>query len=77
MATQRFTVILTWDEQEKLWVTHVPALNWISTYGKTQEEALAMTQEAILGYLEEAEKEGVATPYFDTEARLTQVEVVR
>ncbi len=51
MATQKFTVILTWDEEEQLWVTYVPGLNWISTYGHTQEEALAMTQEAILGYL--------------------------
>lgn len=77
MATQRFTVVMTWDEQEQLWVTHVPALNWISTYGETQEEALEMTQEAILGYLEAAEQEGVRVPHSDTQARLTQVEVVR
>ncbi|MBI4312038.1 MAG: type II toxin-antitoxin system HicB family antitoxin [Chloroflexi bacterium] len=77
MATQKFTVILTWDEQEQLWVTHVPALNWISTYGHTQEEALAMTEEAILGYLEAAEKDGVAVPATSTEARLLEVEVAR
>ncbi|MBI4339595.1 MAG: type II toxin-antitoxin system HicB family antitoxin [Chloroflexi bacterium] len=77
MATQKFTIILTWDEQEQLWVTHVPALNWLSTYGETQEEALEMTQEAILGYLEAAEKDGVEIPPGDTMARLMEVEVLR
>ncbi len=62
MATQKFTIVLTWDEQEQLWVTYVPGLNWASTYGHTQEEALAMTQEMILGYLEAAEMEGIEVP---------------
>jgi len=40
----------------------MPALNGISTYGHTQEEALAMTQEMILGHLEAAEMEGIEVP---------------
>lgn len=57
--TQHFQVLLEWDPEEGLWVTYVPALNGISTFGETKAEALANTREAILGYLEAAEKEGL------------------
>jgi predicted RNase H-like HicB family nuclease len=53
MTTGRtFKALLAWDTEEKLWVTHVPALGDLSTYGKTRQEALEMTREAIAGFLE-------------------------
>jgi predicted RNase H-like HicB family nuclease len=54
--------LLEWDADAGAWVACVPALNHLSTFGETQEEALAYAREAILGYLEAAEKEGIALP---------------
>jgi predicted RNase H-like HicB family nuclease len=59
---RRYQVLLEWDPDASVWVTYVPALDLLSTYGDTREEALANTREAILGYLEAAKKEGIAIP---------------
>ncbi len=56
---QHFQVLLEWDSEDGVWVTHVPALNGISTFGETREEALANTREAIEGYLEAAALEEI------------------
>jgi predicted RNase H-like HicB family nuclease len=45
-------VQLEWDEETEAWVTRVPELNNISTFGKTQEEALRRTRELVLGYID-------------------------
>ncbi|HEX9735875.1 MAG TPA: type II toxin-antitoxin system HicB family antitoxin [Thermoanaerobaculia bacterium] len=60
--TQHFQVLLEWDPEDSVWVSHVPALNALSTFGDTREEALANTREAIQGYVEAAAKEGIALP---------------
>lgn len=57
-----FQVLIERDEAAGVWVTHVPALNHLSTYGETREAALENTQEAIIGYLEAAQKEGIRAP---------------
>jgi predicted RNase H-like HicB family nuclease len=44
----------------------------ISTCGETREEALAMTEEAIVGYYEAAKKEGLASP---PQVELVELEV--
>jgi predicted RNase H-like HicB family nuclease len=62
MTKQHFQVLLEWDSEAAALVTYVPALNGLSTFGDSREEALANTQEAILGYLEAAEKEGILLP---------------
>lgn len=72
MATQNFHVLLEWDPEADAWVTYVPTLNGLSTFGETKEEALANTREAILGYLEAAEKEGIPLP---DSAELVELEV--
>jgi len=59
MATQHYQVWLEWDSESDAWVTYVPALNGLSTFGETKDEALANTREAIQGYLEAADKEGI------------------
>ena len=58
---KHFQVVLEWDSEDEVWVTHVPSLNGISTFGETREEALANTREAIEGYFEAAAKEGIDT----------------
>lgn len=72
MTNQHFQVLLEWDSEAGAWVTYVPALNGLSTFGDSREEALANTQEAILGYLEAAEKEGIPLP---KPAEIVDVEV--
>lgn len=57
--TRHFRIILEWDEEEKVFITYVPILNNLSTFGDTKEEALANTREAIVGYIEAAQKEGI------------------
>jgi predicted RNase H-like HicB family nuclease len=62
MTMQHYHVLLEWDSEASAWVTFVPTLNGLSTFGETKEEALANTREAILGYLEAAELEGIPLP---------------
>jgi len=57
---RHFRVIVEWDDEEKVFITHVPALNNLSTFGETKDEALMNTREAILGYIEAAQKEGIS-----------------
>ena len=75
MVNARYNVLLSWDIGDKVWVAYVPTLNWLSTYGKTRQEALKQAREAILGYLEAAEKEGIEVPSNDSEAELASVDV--
>lgn len=72
---RRFQVLLEYDPAEHVWVTYVPALANLSTFGETREEALAQTREAILGYFEAAEKEGIPVPEDTLPAELVELEV--
>ena len=75
MLTRRYKVLLEWDPQDQVWISYVPDLNYLSTYGETREEAIANTREAILGYLEAAEKEGLPIPDSSHDAELIDVQV--
>jgi antitoxin HicB len=72
---RRFKVVLEWDPDESLWVTYVPALNHLSTYGETKESALVETREAILGYIEAAHAEKLAIHDSDAWVVVAYVEV--
>ncbi len=74
-SISRYSVLLVWDAKDKVWVSHVPSLGGISTFGETKEAALKQTQEAIEGYLEAAVKEGFEIPKSDAKAELAAVEV--
>ena len=73
--TTRYNVLLEWDASEHVWVSCVPSLNWLSTYGATREEALEQTREAVTGYLEAMEKQGLHVPTSDSQAELASIEV--
>jgi predicted RNase H-like HicB family nuclease len=75
MVTRRFKVLLERDPEAAAWVTYVPALDHLSTFGETRDEALENTREAILGYLEAAAKEGLDVPEGDSEAELVDLEI--
>ena len=47
-----YKVILEWDPDRRVWVTFVPELGGISTFGETEQEALDMTKDMIRGYVE-------------------------
>jgi len=57
-----YKVVLEFDPEEESWVTFVPSLDDISTWGRSREEALENTSEAIAGYLEALKKEGLPLP---------------
>ncbi|MBE3563922.1 MAG: type II toxin-antitoxin system HicB family antitoxin [Hydrogenibacillus schlegelii] len=75
MNLLRFKVLVEWDPEGQVWVTYVPDLNWLSTYGDTREEAMERTREAILGYLGAAEKEGLPLPAPQHGPELVEIEV--
>ena len=60
---------MEWEEEAALWVTYVPALNDISTFGSTQTEALARTRAMIRDYIESMEAERLSLPLTETERR--------
>jgi predicted RNase H-like HicB family nuclease len=62
MTARRFQVEIEWDPDDEVWVTYVPALGHLSTYGETREEALAQTREAVTGYLEAAAINSLTVP---------------
>ena len=45
MDTVRYTVVLEWDEEEKLYIATLPALS-IGSYGVSRNEAMAKIREA-------------------------------
>lgn len=75
VATRRFKVLLEWDPDDRVWVTYVPALNHLSTFGSTREKALQQTREAIVGYLEAAAKEGIPVPHEPDASDIVDLEV--
>ena len=75
MAINSYNVVLEWDREDNVWVTYVPALDFLSTYGDTKEEAIENTREAILGYVEAAANEGLPVPSGHTEAELVCIDI--
>lgn len=75
VSMRSFQVVVERDSEDRAWVTYVPALDFISTFGETREEALANIREAIVGYLEAAKKEGLPVFPNNMEAELVSVEI--
>ena len=59
---RRFKVVLEQDSVDGGYTVTVPELPGCITEGDTVEQALANVQEAIQGYLEALEKEGLPIP---------------
>ena len=75
MALNSFQVVIERDLEDNVWVSYVPALDFLSSYGDTKEEAIANTWEAIIGYLEAAAKEGLPVPPNCGEAEVVCIDV--
>jgi predicted RNase H-like HicB family nuclease len=75
IATHRFKVFLEWDPDDRVWVTYVPVLNHLSTFGITRDEALRQTREAVVRYLEAAAEHGIPSPHDAGTADIVEIEV--
>jgi hypothetical protein len=51
MAMRRFPTIVEWDAEDRVWVTYVPSLNHLSTYGETEAEELHGNRDLPTGTL--------------------------
>ena len=56
MEDIHYSMIIQWDEDDKIFVVDVPELPGCMTHGKTYEEAVKQGQEAIEGWLNAAEE---------------------
>jgi predicted RNase H-like HicB family nuclease len=63
------TVQMEWDAESEVWVTYVPELNGISTFGETQEQALESTRDMVLAYLQSLEDLQMRLPLSRDEVR--------
>jgi predicted RNase H-like HicB family nuclease len=66
------TVHMEWDAESGAWVTHVPELNGIGTFGETQEEALENTRDMVVAYQQSAEGLQLPIPLSADEIRKTR-----
>ena len=57
-----YKVILERNDEESYYTATVPALPGCVTQGQTKEETLERVKEAIQGYLESLQKDGIPTP---------------
>jgi predicted RNase H-like HicB family nuclease len=58
----KYEIILYWSEIDCAVIAEVPELPGCMTHGNTYEEALAMAQEAIQGWIELAREVGDPVP---------------
>ncbi|MBC8278110.1 MAG: type II toxin-antitoxin system HicB family antitoxin [FCB group bacterium] len=65
MNIYEYTVIF--EEEDNVWLAHVPALNGLTTEGASLEEAKLMVKDAIKGYLETLQKNHLPIPGDDIE----------
>ncbi len=67
-----FTVILEWDPEEEVYNASVPVLPGAYSWGSTRREAMVNIKDAIVAYLEVAERHGDTIP---VESELATVRV--
>ncbi|MDJ1169525.1 type II toxin-antitoxin system HicB family antitoxin [Roseofilum sp. BLCC_M154] len=62
----RYTLLIQWSEEDKLYLVTLPEFAELAmqpcSYGRSYEEAIANAQEAIAGYLEYCQEEGLTPP---------------
>jgi len=60
--TDLLKIDMEWDEESRSWVSYVPELNGISTYGPTYEKTLDRTAEMIVGWIQTMDESGLRLP---------------
>ena len=74
MGKYRYTVVIEWDSEERLYVATIPVLS-IGSYGETREEAMDMIKESAAVTIEGLKADRQAVPVGD-EDTVGFVEVV-
>jgi predicted RNase H-like HicB family nuclease len=62
MKESHYTMIIQWDDDDKIFVVSVPELPGCMTHGETYEEAVKQGKEAIEGWLDVAKAWGGQFP---------------
>jgi predicted RNase H-like HicB family nuclease len=62
MYMDKYTVIIYWSEEDKVFVAEVPELPGCMAHGDTQEMALANTKDAIQLWIDMAREVGRPIP---------------
>ncbi len=71
----KYSIEMYWDPTDEIYVTKAPELEGCVSHGDTREEALAMIQDAMTGWLTVQEERGgcAPIPYKDVEAEARRV----
>lgn len=75
MKQRQYTIVLIPEPEEGGYSVLVPALPGCVTQGETVEEAVAMAQDAIAGWIAVAEKHGEPVPEEHEQPRTLTVNV--
>lgn len=62
MNEMHYSMIITWDDEDKIFVVNMPELDGCMTHGKTYEEAVKNGKEAMEGWIEVAKSLGWTLP---------------
>ena len=73
MGSIRYTVVIEWDSDEKLYIATVPVLS-IGSYGETVDEAMDMIRESAEVTIEGLRADGRPVPMGD-EDKVKYIEV--
>lgn len=65
--------IILYTDEEGNWIAEVPSLPGCGSDGKTRDEALANVRDAIEGYLEALEADGLPAPSENREVVMLDV----
>jgi predicted RNase H-like HicB family nuclease len=57
-----YTMIIQWDDDDKIFVVTVPELPGCRTHGRTYEEAVRQGKDAIEGWIYSAQQDGEPIP---------------
>ncbi len=59
---KHYSMIIQWDDEDKIYVVTVPELPGCRTHGDTYEEAVKQGQDAIEGWIQVAQELGRRVP---------------
>ncbi|GAC1350503.1 MAG: type II toxin-antitoxin system HicB family antitoxin [Ktedonobacteraceae bacterium] len=62
MNAAHYSMIIQWDEHDKIYIISVPELPGCKTHGRTYEEAIKNALEVIELWIEDAQKAGEPVP---------------
>lgn len=62
MNPNRYSMVIQWDSQDKIYIVSVPELPGCRTHGRTYEEAIQNALEVIELWIEAARKVGEPVP---------------